>query len=290
MKRVRKSLTLEGTMKDLRFDLYRYSILPRDRFQSHIFEEENLSRKNDIFLKIIQEVNDFSTERIKIISKCIFDKDEFLLLLFAVNRSLKRETKDFNEELIETWPKFNVAIWNNPDKQIIAVQERTEAFQYTKIVMNNIASVINEKFIKDGLLFVFEPLFCKDDFWNIVKKYKKEIKEVEFELVTPNIARIAETLSDQFKDFAKRTNTIRSKINIASDQDASLNISQEDSNLEGLVHYASEGGGSITVKVASLRKSLKTSDSIRTIELRDTQISGNTPEELASILRGLMDV
>jgi len=241
-------------MKDLRFDLYRYQLLPRDRSQPDLFEI--LEQKNVLLLKVMTEVHDFSSERIKVISRCLFEKDSFLFFLFAVSRLQKHETEDFRDELIDTWPDFYVALWNDPLKQIMAVQERTDAFQQTKAIVNLVEEKINQRLAQNGLRIYFEPLFTKEEFWKIIATYKDEIKEIEFELITPNMANIAGALSDDLKAFARDTNTSRTKIEIASDPDASLRISRDDLRVGGLVEYASVGGGNIFVKVRGLRNRL----------------------------------
>jgi hypothetical protein len=274
-------------MKDLRFDLYRYQILPRDR-QAGLFDEQVLAKKNELFTGILRGMTDFGNDRIKVIMRRLFDQDSFFLLRFAVNRWLQHETRDFNDELIETWPDFYVSLWNDPQIQLIAVQERKEAFQQTSAILNMMADVINIGLAADGLRISFMPLFIKDDFWKIIEAYKKEIKEIEFQLITPNMANIAGALSEDLKSFARDTNTSRTRIEITADPDAALNIARSDPRIGGLVDYASEGGGTISVKVERLRKRLRTSDSIKTIEISEARISGTTAEEVATLLKDMM--
>jgi hypothetical protein len=279
-------------MKDLRFDLFRYQILPRDRFQTKLFTEkpldEIIEHKNEFFADILRKKEDFGLDRVHVISKCLFDEDSFLLFRLAVNRSLRRETKDFNEELMDTWPKFYVAIWNDPEKQIMAVEERKDAFQQTRAVVNIIDEAVNSMLAQYGLRAYFKPLFVKEDFWQIVENYKGKIKEIEFELITPNMANIAGTVSEELKELARSTNTSRTKIGVAADQDAALNISKNDIQVNSLVEYASEGGGSIAVKVSNLKKKLRTCDSTKTIEISDISISGAQPDEIAALIKDFM--
>jgi hypothetical protein len=274
-------------MKNLRFDMYRYQLLPRNRCnQPDLFE--TLEQKNMFFQRVMLEIRDFSSERRKIIGRCIFNNESFLLFRFAVSRLQQHETEDFRDEEMDTWPDFYVAIWNDPTKQMMAVEERKQAFQQTKAAVNVIEESVNLKLAKNGLRIYFEPLFKKDEFWKIVAAYEDTIEEIEFNLITPNMANIAGTLSQAMKEFARDTNTSRTKIEIASDPDASLRISKDDARVEGLVQYASEGGGRITVKVKDLRCRLSTSDSIKTMEIRDADISGKTPEDIAAVLRSIM--
>jgi hypothetical protein len=59
-------------------------------------------------------------------------------------------------------------------------------------------------------------------------------------------------------------------------------------NVSSLVDYASLGGGSISVKVEGIKKRLKTSDSIKSVEIEEIRITGRQPNEIAAILKDLM--
>ena len=247
-----------------------------------------IHRKNDLFFETIRKIRDFSSDRIKIISRILYDKESFLLFRFAVNRLLRRETKEFDEEVIDTWPKFYTVIWNDPSIQLIAVQERKEAFQQTEAVVNTMERIINSQLAQYHLRASFKPLFVKEGFWNIVENYKDRIKEIEFELITPNMANISGVLSEDLKELARNTNTSRTKIDVSADPDAALNISRNDRQVVGLVDYASEGGGSITVKVEGMKKKLRTADSTKTIEFSEALITGKSAEEIALVIKGFM--
>lgn len=286
-------------MKNIRFDLFRYQILPIDRFQFSAFTkaverfksvQEIIDHKNEIFAEVIRQKTDFGRKdnRTQVISKFLFEKDSFFLLQLAAFRSIKHEKRDFSDEMMDQWPKFYVAIWNDKDKQMIAVQERKEAFQKTVSVKNIIEVVVNTEIFQYGLAAHFQPLFAKEDFWEIVKKHQGKIKEIEFELITPNMSNISGMISDDLKNLAISTNTSRTKIDIEADQEAALTISPYDQNVSSLVDYASVGGGTISVKVENLKKRLKTSDSITSIEIEEVRIIGKQPDEIMAILKDLM--
>lgn len=127
-------------MSKTRFNLYRYQILPRDRyFQGDLYGpksvEELIAQKNRIFADALKLPTTFKSERTQITAQKLFEQDDFFLFRIAVNRAVNLETKDFNVRPVDNWPKILVAIWNNPEVQLVAVQHRTQAFQQTKAVI-----------------------------------------------------------------------------------------------------------------------------------------------------------
>lgn len=229
--------------KSTSFELFRYQLLPIDRFlQGNLLTgvgsiDELISRKNEFFSEAISGAKSFSDKRHETITKKLYEKDDFFLLRIAHNRSIHRETKDFRDEVIDNWPSILVAIWNNPEKQFIAIQRRATAFS--------------------------------------------------FEIITPNMANISGSLSDDLKDFAKATNSARNKLKIESDPEAPLHLEESNRTLQGLVNYSSEGGGNISLKIDGVKKTYHTSKTVKEIQLGDMEIQANA-EEVASIIKELL--
>jgi len=280
--------------KNISFDLFRYQILPRSRsFQPDLFGEiksldDLLARKNEIFFQALRNVQEFETRKTAIRHKILYQDHDQILYRFAANRALKRETREFTEEEVENWPSFLVYIWNNPSEQFIAIQERWSAFQKTEVVAKSITDAVNEELGKLNLRAHPESLFLESEFWALIDQNVGKIRDIHFELITPNMSNISETLSDQLKDFAKSTNTAQTNLNIQADPDSSILPDPNDKNLKGLVSYSSEGGGNISIKIRGLSRRLHTKKSKKHIDLTELEIEGKEPEELAKIIKGLL--
>ncbi|WP_321530087.1 hypothetical protein [uncultured Desulfuromonas sp.] len=275
------------------FELFRYQILPIDRFiQMNYLTEvssmnELISRKNEFFFECIKETKDFSDNKRETITKKIHEDSEFILLKVAHNKSIRRETKDFRDEVIDSWPSILVAIWNDPEKQIIAVQKRTMAFSTCRSVVKMVLGAISKKLTFYGLTAIHEPLFEKQKFWSLLHKYDGKVKAVEFEMITPNMANISDSLADGLKDFAKNTNSTRNKLKLESDPGAPLHLSQDNEVLTGLVNYSSEGGGNISLKIEGVKKKYNTSKTVREVHLGPTEIQGSS-DQITKVLKELM--
>ncbi len=277
-------------MKNINFNLYRYQLLPKDRhFQGALFEgaqtiEELIANKNKFFLEIIISIEEWKNKRGKINSQLIYNKDNFLLFRFAPRRTARLENETFEEEQHENWPSILVAIWNEPDKQYILIQDRKQAFVNTESVLNIMLKSINISLTTKQLKIYAEPIFHKEAFWNIVNTHHQLIKNIKFELITPNMANISDTLSEDLKSLAKGTNTAKTLLEIDAD-DSILHIEENDKQVSSLVDYASEGGGNISVKISGIRKRIQTANSVKLVEIGEIEVNSENTERIVDLLK-----
>lgn len=280
-------------MSATNFQLYRYQILPIDRYlQGNLLTgvstvEELIRRKNEFFSEALLGTNSFSSAKYATATKKLFQEDDFFLFKIANNRSIHRQTKDFGDEIIDNWPPVLVAIWNKPDKQLIAVQKRTSAFSSGDVVAKLILGKLSEQLSRNHLRATHEPLFEKKQFWTILNQHKGKVRSVEFEIVTPNMANISGALPDDLKEFAKQTNSTRNNLKIESDPDSSLRLEEDNKTLQGLVSYSSEGGGNISVKIDGIKKIYQTSNTVKEITLDGAEIEGSA-EQVVQALKELL--
>lgn len=279
--------------KSTTFEIFRYQLLPINRFlQGNLLTgvdsiDELISRKNDFLSEAITGTNNFSDRRHETITKKLYEKDDFFLLRIAHNKSIHRETKDFRDEVIDNWPSILVAIWNDPQKQFIAVQKRTSAFSSCEVVVKMIIAAIASQLGHHHLCAIHEPLFEKRQFWSLLDQYEGRVKSIEFEIITPNMANISGSLSEDLKDFAKATNSVRNKLKIESDPEAPLHLEEGNSTLQGLVNYSSEGGGNISLRIDGVKKTYHTSKTVKEIQLGDMELQGNA-DEVVSVIKELL--
>lgn len=278
-------------MSKSRFNLYRYQLLPTDRyFQGDLYGiaslEELIAKKNDIFYDAVASPYAFKSTSPETSVKKLFDDGEFILFQVAVNRVVQIETQDFDSKAVANWPKFLVAIWNHPEQQTIAVQKRHVAFQKPQTAVKILAKSIEGIMTKHQLVMAWEPIVEKQVFWNLVNLHRKNIKKVEFELITPNMASISKTLPQDLKDLAKKSNAVKSSIALESANDSALVLSESDPVVSGLADYTSEGGGNVSITLIGMSKKIQTSATVREFEVSDAKLEGD-PKAIASILKSL---
>ena len=276
------------------FDIFRYQILPKSRsFQAELFGgysslEELLTNKNELFFTALGRVEMFHARKTVLRHKILHQDDSSILYRFAANRSLTRETEDFTQEEIENWPSFYVYVWNDPSMQYILIQERRNAFQQTQIVAKTIIDSVNTYLGKQNLRAHFESLFLENEFWDLVSQNTGKIKDVRFELITPNMSNISDVLGDDLKQFAKGTNAAQTTLDIQADPDSTILLDPTETGLKGLVTYSSEGGGNISVKIRGLSKRIHTQRSKKHIDVSEIEFDGKDASEIVDILKGLL--
>lgn len=278
--------------KLVRFHLYRYQILPINRFfQADLYGaksvEELIANKNNYFREALNYEGIFKTSKRTIRIQKLFERDEFILFRIAVSKSLNRETSDFKTEVIDNWPKIHMAVWNRPDKQLVAVQHRSAAFQNTDAFIRLMFNAIRHALSNKQLIALPEPLFEKHVFWDLISDNLGRIQEIEFEFITPNMANISGVLAEDLKLFAKTTNSIKNKLAIASDKSSSLNVDHDNPTINGLVDYSSEGGGDISIKLTGVKKKIHTSTTVKEFSIEESHLIGE-PEIVAKMLKDLL--
>jgi len=278
-----------------RFDLYRFQIIPLNRYiHGNLFGginsvEELIENKNKIFYNIIKHIDVIKSNRLEIQTRIIYNEDDILIYQFAPRKKINIETKDFEDKIIEDWPSFHVIIWNHPDVQIIAIEERKKAFRDTKTVNNTFINMVNDLIKVQQLTIFSEPIFNKEDFWNIINSNKNGIKDIRFDLITPNMASISNVLSDDLKDLAKNTNTEKTTMSIKANNESVLNITKEDSQLSSLVQYASAGGGNISIKIKGLKRRKQTSENVTTLEIDEVEFNSTSINKIKKLIDKLIN-
>lgn len=273
------------------FRVYRYQLLPIDRHTDDLYDgltaKELIEQKNSIFAKTIPFISTHRYRGSDLSVRLASAGNDAFVLSIASRRALTRETPDFRVEQIENWPHITSIILNRPNEQYIVVQDRPTAFTSTDTVVKLIESATRAPLERIGLRLHTERVFRQSYFWELVQEFQDKITWIEFEFVTPNMANISNTLSDTLKELAKSTNSSQSNFQLRSDPASSLDLNPEDSTVQGLVEYTSQGGGDISIKVKGVRKRIQTSNSVREIELDDLQLSG-PPDQVATILREML--
>ncbi len=253
--------------KSSNFEVFRYQLvvdktLQMDMFKQYQTAEDIRADKNNIFHEILNSKNfNFYSSKSEITSKLLYQKDTMYYYKIGVKRNAKVFKKDFSEANIENYPNIIVAINNKPDVQKIAIQDNTKAFANCKIVSHFIQDTIDTKLKAYNLSMMAEPLFDRKEFWKLVHKYPKQIRQLTFDLVSPNMANISKNLDLNLKQLYEDTNTHKTKVELNADEGSYLDIKDSSKFINSLVDYSADGGGNIHMRVNGIRKKLHTAES-----------------------------
>lgn len=275
------------------FEVFRYQLVVDKALQMDMYNYKNADElkedKNNIFQNII--ANDkfkFQTPQSDITTKLLYSNGTLSYFKLGVKRTTVVYKKDFSEDKIDNYPNIIVAVNNDPDVQKIAIQHNIKAFADCKTVSHIIQNSVEPKVKQSNLLFFVEPLFDKQEFWNLVRKYPKQIKQVTFNLISPNLANISRNLQLNLKELYEDTNTQKTKVELNSDENSYLDIKDSSKFINSLVDYSSEGGGNIQMRVAGLRRLIHTAQSPNEFSVDEQLLKSNNWDQWDDIFNNIL--
>jgi hypothetical protein len=281
--------------KQTSFEVFRYQLVIDKAFQSDAFQhqyntpEELKAAKNNIFKSIITENNfGFRSGNSDITSKLMYQSGDMFYFKVGVKRNTRRYKKDFTEEILDTYPNIIVAINNNPLVQKIAIQTNASAFQKTSIVANFIKASV-QKFLKNyNITFAVEATFDSQQFWNIIREYPKQVKQVTFNLISPNMTNLTDSLELDLRSLHSDTNTQKTKLELNAEKDSYLTLDENSSLVNSIVDYSAKGGGDISVKVDSIKKKLHTAQSVKDFNVDELLLKSDDWEDIDKLFKAIL--
>ena len=253
--------------KQTTFEVFRYQLvvdktLPINLFQKYETADQVRADKNNILQQVVaKEDFNFKGSNSELTSKFLYSDGTMSYFRLGVKRSTTLYSKDLSPHSEENYPNIIIAFNNDPTVQKIAIQTNTAAFKETNIVSNIIQETLENELKDYNLSFYTEPIYDTQEFWNLVKKYPKQIKQLTFDLISPNMANITKNLQLNLKQLYEDTNTHKTKVELNADNESYLEIKEESKFVNSLVKYSADGGGNIFMKVAGKRKLLHTAQS-----------------------------
>lgn len=279
--------------KQANFEVFRYQLVVDKVLQLNMYDNKSIedirADKNNILQKLITENTfKFYHSQSEIYSKLLHTNGTLSYFRLGVKRNTKVFKKDFSEDYIESYPNIIVAINNDPNVQKIAIQNNTQVFRDCNTVSHIIQNTIDPKIKKNNLSFFVEPLFDKQDFWNLIKKYPKQVKQLTFNLISPNLANISKNLNLDLKSLYEDTNTLKTKVELNADEESYLDIKESSTFVNSLVNYSAEGGGNIQMKVKGVRRALNTAQSPSDFNVDELMLKSENWDKLDELFNDIL--
>ena len=281
--------------KTASFEVFRYQLVVDKAFQPDAFQHQYHSfselkaAKNKIFDSIITENKfNFDAAKSETTSQLVHHNGDMYYFMLNVRRDKKIPKKDFTEDVIDTYPKVLVAINNNPNVQKIAIQSNPSAFKKTSIVANFIKDTVQKHIKSYNIAFAVEPTFEAQQFWSLVKAYPKQVKQVTFNLVSPNITNISEDLKFDLRTLNNDTNTQVTKLELNADKGSYLVLDEKSKLVNSIVNYAAFGGGDIGVKLDGLSKKLHTAQSVKDFSVDEQLLKSTNWEAIDKAFKDIL--
>lgn len=276
-----------------RFQIFRYQILPFESkkqfdIESPIKDVKNIDelreRKNEFFLKVITNIDSFEYPYGEVTHKIIYNSNDRIIMKLGAHKDVELTHKDFSKREYEDWTPITVYIDNRPNRQFILIEKNRKVFSNPRVVTNILQDNLNDR-LKDYFLATYiKPCFEENEFWALVATYEERIMNINFELISPNMANISGGLKLDLHKLNADTNTHKTNLELNSDENSHLEINEENEMIHSLVEYSSEGGGDISMFIKGLRKKIHTKNTVKEVEIDEIEIQDATSTELSEIL------
>lgn len=181
-----------------------------------------------------------------------------------------------------------MVINNQPDVQLIAISRNKKAYSscgvVAKILQDNFQRLLHQY----GLNIQIEALFERNQFWDLIEQYSGKIISVKFELISPNMANISNALELDLAKLNEDTNSHRTDLKLNSGEGSTLEVNENNILINSLVDYSAEGGGDIELKMKGVKKTIRTSKTVRELSVDEFSAKNLSPDMLTMIFEKLL--
>lgn len=142
---------------------------------------------------------------------------------------------------------------NRKDKQVIAIENRPQAFVETDTVARIMEETLNRLLLGKRLQLTISAKYHTHEFWDVVSEYDQGIASVTFKFPYPNLPEISDMVGEYYTELARRTNT-EPKTTITAPPKEKAILEQGDLILEQMIKAASASGRQIMMRPKGARK------------------------------------
>lgn len=270
------------------FELFRYQLLPASQHQHELFSvvlsaDQVRERKNEFFDAALKGLSKFGHRGLEIRHRVQLHQDGWFIFKVGAHKTVDRDTEDFQKEKVESWPNVTVIVNNQPEIQVLAISRNPRAFSSTSVVAKLFERTLTSLLREYGLSIQVREQFESANFWTVIGENKGKVLRLRFEMVAPNMANISRALSIDLKQLNRDTNAQQTNIELEAPPGGALEVSPQNELIDGCVEYSSLGGGDIAIKIKGMRKEIRTSTSVRSIEIEELTLQAPAPDLLVAL-------
>jgi len=239
-------------MPDSKFDLYTYQLSPvrntqYNLFQSSTPQDELILKKNSIFYEVCTTDLPIFHRSKRLKYKIEYLEEHFILLRIA-NKKIVAIEKEFHRNEFESEPSCLVAIYNDPEIQVMAVESDKTSFGNSKTVIKLLQKALSKELQKASLRISIQAQYEESAFWQLVRKYDSKIDKLQFTFEHPNLPRVNKFLSDEIKKLSTGISSSRTTILFDAGIGGILDVDESNEELNLLVKASSSGAGPIKIR------------------------------------------
>lgn len=238
----------------IRFTIYTYEFKPimqpeADLFLPEVDWKESVAHKQEIFGRYFDEGSElvFKRSNKQIYDHMVVAQHEGVVIMRIANNSRLTHEKHFKQWEEEDNPSLSVIIDNRKDKQIIAIENRSQAFSDTLTVARIMQEGFNRLLQTERLEIQIDAKYHVHEFWDVEATCEKGVACVKFKFPFPNLPQITDMVSFMYEEVAKSTNSEPTTILTARPKER-LTLKKDDQLLESMIKAASASGKLIMMR------------------------------------------
>ncbi len=277
-----------------RFTIYTYLFKPvnepqePDMFSPEVDVEESLRMKQELLAELFKAESKLKFARFRAngdgegrqFEHMIVAQSGGIIVMRLANTTQQMHEKKFNRWTEEDQPSLYVLIDNRKDKQIIAIENRPQAFSETETVAHIMEETFNRRLWSKRLQVQINAKYRTREFWDVVSEYEQGIASVTFKFPYPNLPEISDMVGEYYTELARCTNT-EPKTTITAPPKEKAVLQRGNLILESMIKAASASGKVIMMRPKGARKWRKIGlETIVQEELSDQALKGLEEQEL----------
>ena len=244
----------------IRFTIYTYLFKPiyepeePELFSPAVNVDESFEKKQELFGSFFNMKNEMKFSRKnQQFEHIVVAQSEGIIVMRLANNTQQVHELNFNRWKEEDQPSLYVLIDNRKDKQVIAIENRTQAFSDTKTVADIMQDTLNHYLFGHRLELSINAKFHTHEFWDVVREYEQGIASVTFKFPYPNLPEISDMVGEFYTDLARRTNT-EPKTTLTAPTKEKAVLDPGDLVLDAMIRAASASGKQIMMRPKGVRK------------------------------------
>lgn len=161
-----------------RFSIFTFQFSPVEHSEPclpgmSIDVEANFVRKNEILDDILSGDFSFVFKRQTYPHQVVFSENSIVVMQLAHSGYITQEN-DFSRKKLPNSPSCFIIIDNRNDKQRVYIEDRTVAFQDTRITASIIETTLNRQLKQYGISLSLTGEFEPSEFWGFAKDHAGE--------------------------------------------------------------------------------------------------------------------
>ena len=254
-----------------RFSIFTFQFSPVEQSEPclpgmSIDVEANFVRKNEILDDILSGDFSFVFKRQTYPHQVVFSENSIVVMQLAHSGYITQEN-DFSRKKLPNSPSCFIIIDNRNNIQRIYIEDRTVAFQDTRIAASIIETTLNRQLKQYGLSLSLTGEFEPSEFWGFAKDHAGRIKMVRFSFPYPNLPRVTNQIDKAIVKAGLSVNSKETTLELKAGKNESLDIKKSNILLKNLVNASSESGSPIICSTGSKRKHVTIGEALRSLDI-----------------------